>query len=118
MGLGIKILQRKRIDLLGNIISQLIRDIDGNIDVQVIDQIVDQRRHGIDEQDHLHQRSDPVKIDAARALILGNNALGNTCCDITDQFRTVNAHYGRNDHQDQRSNDPGVVWPDIAGQLF
>ena len=49
MGLGIKILQRKRIDLLGNIISQLIRDIDGNIDVQVIDQIVDQRRHGIDE---------------------------------------------------------------------
>ena len=75
MGLGIKILQRKRIDLLGNIISQLIRDIDGNIDMQVIDQIVDQRRHGIDEQDHLHQRSDPVKIDAAFSGVLGKETI-------------------------------------------
>ena len=86
--------------------------------MQEIDTIIDQSTHRIDDQNVPDQFSNCIKIDTRPAGIFGQNAFSDQRRNITDHFRTIDAHHRRDDHQDQRKDDPAIIRTDISGQLF
>ena len=117
MCLGIKVFQRKFVDLLADFPAQCIGDTLGDTGHEPSLNIGEYGRYDIDNGKCTQDAEDPVKIDAAFSGVLGNQTLRKCGRGTAEYFWTDDRKDGGGHRKDNDDKQLRIVGAKIAEEL-